>query len=46
MKTADCSKSKTLFSPCKWERDNDSPIDKYISNKPYMRTAGMKSNEE
>ena len=28
------------------ERDNNSPIDKCIWNKSYMRTAEMKSNEE
>ena len=28
------------------ERDNNSPIDNCIWNKSYMRTAGMKSNEE
>ena len=28
------------------ERDNNSPIDKRIWNKSYMRTAEMKSNEE
>ena len=28
--TADCSQCKMLFSPCKWERDYNSPIDKCI----------------
>ena len=28
------------------ERDNNSPIDKCIWNKSYMRIAGIKSNEE
>ena len=46
MKTADCSQYKTLFSPCKWERDKNSPIDKCIWNKSLMRTAEIKSNEE
>ena len=42
MKTADCSQYKTLFSPCKWERDNNRPIDNCISNISYMRTVEMK----
>ena len=46
MKNADCSQCKTLFPPYKLERDNNSPIDKCIWNKSYMRTAEMKSNEE